>query len=675
MKRPADQITNTVVRRVCAASIRAIDSGARTVELAFASEQPVDRLFYTEILALESTSVRAGRLAAGAPLLDNHNPDCQIGVVESWRIDEDRVARAVVRFSKSAKGEEFFQDVIDGIRRSVSVGYLVHRAQEISGASQPVVRVTDWEPLEISLVSIPADISVGVGRSASEGKTMAQERLAPGDTLNVTLSNLVGQMTIDSLPEGESPEELPAEALPTEGEMMMPEEEPQRSKKVTFGDATLILELARQVNHPKVSQLAKLAALQGKSLREFQVIASRAIQQSQSVITTTSTQIVQPPPVIQVARYGRLKNFKGPDAVERAERFGRWFFALLGRSERFRDWGPAKRSAEYCRRNNLVLRATQNEGANEDGGFLVPHEFSSTIIDLREDFGVFRQHAKMEPMSSETKSVPRRTGGLQAYFVNESQQIQSSKKGWGRVGLTAKKIGTIAKYTTELSEDAVINVADDLIAEIAYAFAELEDDCGFNGDATSTYGGITGVCPKLKGLDGTIANIAGLTVATGTGYATNYNSIVLADFHRTKAKLPAYVYRRSSPKWFFSQSFWGAVVEPLLTAAGGNTNTNLQEGFTEKFLGFPVVISQTLPQVSAVSQVCALFGALDMAAMFGERRSFTLAVSEHSSFENDEIEIRGTQRFDIVVHDVGNASGTATARVAGPIVGLITAAS
>ena len=254
MKRPVDQIANTVVRRVCAASVREIDSGARTVELAFASEYPVDRLFYTEILSLDPSSVRPERLSSGAPLLDNHNPDCQIGVVESWRIDEDRVARAVVRFSKSTKGEEFFQDVVDGIRQSVSVGYLVHRAEEVSGGSKPTIKVVDWEPLEISFAPIPADYKVGVGRGLPQSRgTMPQERLAPGDTLNVTLSNLTGQMTIDSMPEGEAPEEMPAEPLPTEGEMMMSEDEPQRSKKITFGDATLILELARQINHPNVT--------------------------------------------------------------------------------------------------------------------------------------------------------------------------------------------------------------------------------------------------------------------------------------------------------------------------------------------------------------------------------------------------------------------------------------
>jgi HK97 family phage major capsid protein len=82
-----------------------------------------------------------------------------------------------------------------------------------------------------------------------------------------------------------------------------------------------------------------------------------------------------------------------------------------------------------------------------------------------------------------------------------------------------------------------------------------------------------------------------------------------------------------------------------------------------------------MPKSPAVSQVCALLGDLSLAASFGSRRDTNIAVSEHSRFANDEIEIKGTERFDINVHDVGNASATAGSRVEGPIVGLITAAS
>ena len=147
----------------------AVDEQARTVALAFASETPYERHWGVEILDITTKAVNVKRLRSGANLLVNHSADDVVGVVEAVEIGEDKVARAVVRFGKSARAEEVWQDVRDGIRRSVSVGYMIHKATLVETKDGlETYRVTDWEPYEISLVSVPADATVGVGRSASE---------------------------------------------------------------------------------------------------------------------------------------------------------------------------------------------------------------------------------------------------------------------------------------------------------------------------------------------------------------------------------------------------------------------------------------------------------------------------------------------------------------------------
>ena len=367
-----------------------------------------------------------------------------------------------------------------------------------------------------------------------------------------------------------------------------------------------------------------------------------------------------------VPNYNRKpRNFKGSNGAERAYRFAKWALAGPMQNEEARKW---------CRDHNIpVIRAMQ-ESVNEKGGHLVAPEFGNDLIDLREEYGAFRRNARIVPMISDSRSDLRREGGLTAYFESEGDAGTLSDKAWSRVGLSAKKLMVLARYSSELAEDSLVNFGDDMAGEIAYAFALKEDLCGFTGDGTLPFGGITGVLTKLKGLSGTIANIAGLVVATGTGYATSYNSIVLKDFNKVKGKLPAYALRRN-PKWFFSQSFWSEVVEGLVMAAGGITSLQIAAGMPPSLLGYPVEIAQVLPTVSATSQVCALFGCLDLSASMGTRRDLTIAMSEHSRFANDEIEIRGTERMDINVHDVGNADATAANRVPGPIVGLITAAS
>ena len=144
-----------------------VDAEARTVELAFSSETPVPRWAGNEILDHAAQSIRLDRLNnAGAVLLD-HDPRRQIGVVESVTIGDDRVGRAVVRFGSGPDASVAFQDVQDGIRQHVSVGYFVHRMTlEDEEEGEGTYRVTDWEPFEISIVAIPADTAVGVGRAA-----------------------------------------------------------------------------------------------------------------------------------------------------------------------------------------------------------------------------------------------------------------------------------------------------------------------------------------------------------------------------------------------------------------------------------------------------------------------------------------------------------------------------
>jgi HK97 family phage major capsid protein len=159
-----------------------INVEARTVVIAFSSETPVlqrvdlkdaaGRVIIEEaheILAHDSDSCELERLNTGAPLLFNHDKNQHVGVIEKAWIDADKVGRALVRFSKSVFGEEKFRDVQDGILTKVSVGY--GQCEYVPAGRAPdglyTLRATHWAPHEISLVTIPADNSVGVGRSLS----------------------------------------------------------------------------------------------------------------------------------------------------------------------------------------------------------------------------------------------------------------------------------------------------------------------------------------------------------------------------------------------------------------------------------------------------------------------------------------------------------------------------
>jgi len=173
---------------------RAVNEEARTVEIAFSSEEPYERYFGMEVLSHEPQSMRLGRLNGGAAVLVNHDTDDQIGVVESARIDGDKKGRAVIRFSKSARGQEIMQDVNDGIRTLVSVGYRIHKytVEEREGKAD-LVTATDWEPYELSIVSIPADTTVGVGRSVdpeTEAKPAVKIEIKPEEKTMDTIDEV-----------------------------------------------------------------------------------------------------------------------------------------------------------------------------------------------------------------------------------------------------------------------------------------------------------------------------------------------------------------------------------------------------------------------------------------------------------------------------------------------------
>ena len=153
---------------------------ARTVDVVWTTGAQVKRSDwargdYIEELSLQPDHVRLDRLNKGAPLLDSHENwslRSVLGVVERAWLNGNE-GRATVRFSKRAEVEPIFQDVRDGILRNISVGYRKHKTERDETGTVPVERAVDWEPYELSLVSIPADAAAQV--RSEELPTMSTE--------------------------------------------------------------------------------------------------------------------------------------------------------------------------------------------------------------------------------------------------------------------------------------------------------------------------------------------------------------------------------------------------------------------------------------------------------------------------------------------------------------------
>lgn len=355
--------------------------------------------------------------------------------------------------------------------------------------------------------------------------------------------------------------------------------------------------------------------------------------------------------IVVPAGMRRTKALRGFASDREAYAAGQFFLAAIYGSQSSREW---------CEKHGIELRGALSTTDPAKGGFLVPSFLDQAIINLRESRGVFRQNARVLTMASDTHSIARRTGGYTAYFVGENDETTASDKTNDQVKLVAHKLAVLAKYSSEISEDAIIDVASDIAQEIAYAFADKEDSCGFNGDGTSTYGGMVGV-------KNAVAAGSEYTAATGN---TAFGTLDLADFEGMVGKLPTYALQNA--KWFISRAGWAASMLRLANAAGGNTSREIEGGVQPMFMGFPVVWAQVMNSTLTAqtsTEGLAYFGDLSQAATLGDRRQTSIRASDQRYFELDQIGILGTQRFDINVHERGTASA------AGSIISLLTPGS
>jgi HK97 family phage major capsid protein len=243
--------------------------------------------------------------------------------------------------------------------------------------------------------------------------------------------------------------------------------------------------------------------------------------------------------------------------------------------------------------------------------------------------------------------------------------------------LSAKTLAVLTKYSKQLAEDATISIADEITQWAAYKLAQREDECGFIGDGTSTYGGIIGATYKYRKLvedgggtwatDADKANLGSAVVASGT----TWSAITLSDVIAMVGKLAAYP--GMTPAFHCTPQFYWNTLYNLAIAKNGTTATEVVNGVpTPVLLGYPVVLNNVMAKATATNQVPLLFGDVSASSYMGDRRGITIETSEHADFASRLVSVLVSERFDIVNHDFGNYTATAANREAGAMVGLIT---
>jgi HK97 family phage major capsid protein len=536
------------VQRSASLTREAINKEARTVEIALASEEPYDRWWGREVLSLDRTAVRLGRLSSGThPLLVDHDTRDQVGVIEKAWIGDDRKLRALVRFGKSARAEEIFQDVIDGIRSLVSVGYRIHEmklARQADGQADEYL-VTDWEPHEGSIVAVPADPTVGVGRDA---KAELQIR---------TLINRTKESNVDKT-EDKQPA---AKAEPTitvdvkrEREQATTAER-QRTRDIAALAAQFKRELdgnaAIEAGTPyeafretlftglEKSGVLKLAepgeiGLSKKEVQQFRftnLIAACLWPDDNTVRKVAGFEI-------ECARAAADKREN-----VRADRAGAFTIPVdvLGSALDVRMEDAERAMQLLLKRTMAGGRVGQRDllvGTPTAGGNLVATELlGSSFIDILVN--------AMKVMSMGTTiltdlqgniAIPRATAGSTGYWVAENGGSTESQQAFDQVSLTPKTCGAFVDYSRRLLLQSSIAVEAFVRMDIARTLALLIDLAAINGSGASNQprgilntvgigsvaGGTNGLAPtwdNVVDLESAVANTNALTGSLG--YLTN----------------------------------------------------------------------------------------------------------------------------------------------------------
>jgi len=376
------------------------------------------------------------------------------------------------------------------------------------------------------------------------------------------------------------------------------------------------------------------------------------IEQQQDDMSGGPEKVVAVP--ARAKRHSTLKAFRGNEAQKDAYISGHQIAATLFGNRHSAKW-----------LDDHGITAAMSTDDNTKGGLFVPVEMETAIIRLVEEYGVFRSGAMTSTMTSDRKIHPVRVSGLQAYPVSETNTgNQGSNTGttsdpvWTPIELIARKWKVITRMSDELNEDSLIQVADQLAVEAALAFAISEDQSGFLGDGTSTYHSITGLKSSL---------LAG-SVYTATTGNTSFATLDLADFENMVGKLPDYP--GMMPAWHITKEGFYASMARLINAGAGSS-ADIMNGPQPMFMGLPVIFNQVTNKTLTAQTSTRLFylGDLAMAAVFGDRRDVTVSLSDQRYWDEDQIGLKWTERFDINVHSTG------TATEAGAIIALETPGS
>jgi len=537
-----------------------IDEENRTVRIGVSSEQPVSRSFGLEVLDHKSESIDMEFIASGrSPFLLDHDMSRVIGVVEKFEIDEQRKrTHAVVRFGKSELASEIFQDVKDGIRQNISVGYRINKMErDTDDTIGDHYRATSWTPMEVSSVAIGADNSqfVGVGRSQNKQELNFKD-------IKMSEENKIDENAIRN----EASDSVRAEMLKNNKE---------------------IIDLAK---HHGQRDLGDDAVAKGMNIEQFRGALLDTISNSE-------------PLEVAPANLGLNKSERGQYSLIRAVNAassGDWSKAGYERelSEEIANRTGKEARGFYMPSDLNWGQRDQTVNPNSAGGFLVGTEHLSDqfISALYAKLSIGELGARVMTGLKGNISIPKLSAQTtNTAFVAEGGAPTEGAATFAQINMTPKTLASYVDCSRKLMLQSDPSVESVLRNDIITQFARKIDSVAINGGATNEPSGI------MPGV------ASGNVVSMGTnGLAPTYAKIVelikAVDVSNAMGSNPAFL---TNPKVI-------AALRTIAKQSGGAEGNFIMEAASE-ILGYNVASTTLVPSNLAKGTGSAL-----SAAIFGD---------------------------------------------------------
>jgi HK97 family phage major capsid protein/HK97 family phage prohead protease len=529
-----------------ATSTEFAEANDRRITFSFASETPVERYYGMEVLRMDETSMDMARLNDGAPLLYNHDSDRIIGVVERAYIKKKR-AYAEVKLANNELGREMQELIKDGIIRNVSFGYKINEMEEDRTTTPVTYRATSYQPFEISLVTAPADASVGLGRAFYHNED-TQAASAVQSTPNNGVQTVDQPVNLDA---------IRAEAGQAKAK--------EFAEMIALGQRTGNSELAQEfISNSRGLDELRSALLEKMGVKEKPVnpkdaeIGLSTAERKQFSFLRAINALAHPNSV-EAQRAAAFEMEVSRAAQQKSGKEARGFLVpadVLG----------------YGRRDLTV-------GTASAGGDLVATELlSESFIDLlRKALTLQTAGATVLTGLQGMIALPRQSGGATVFHVAESAGITESQLTVDQVTMQPRTIGALTDYSRRLLLQSTIDVESLVRRDLATSIAIEVENQAING---------TGVGSLPLGF----LNTTGIN--TESGFTT------FLDYVNAEASLSTDNALLGSLGYLMNSALRGTLKTTEKSATGTSANFIYETNNTIN--GYPAYVSNSMPDSTAV---------------------------------------------------------------------------